>query len=102
VRATPPDRLGTEDFPFADPRYRELLFRYRAANWPDTLSPPERARWREQRRRRLLGGDPLGTLDLATYEARIAALRAGASGPQQVLLDRYLDWGRTLTAEFAA
>lgn len=102
VRATPPERLGTEDFPFADPRYRELLFRYRAANWPDSLSPPERARWREQRRRRLLGGDPLGALDLATYEARIAALRAGASGPQQALLDRYLDWGRTLTAEFAA
>ena len=100
VRATPPDRLGAEHFPFADPRYAELLFRYRAANWPDTLNPAERARWREQRRRRLLGGDAIGTPDLASYEARIAALRATATGPQHALLDRYLEWGRLLTAEF--
>jgi exodeoxyribonuclease-1 len=102
VRSTPPERLGAEDFPFSDGRLRELLFRYRAGNWPDSLSPPERARWREQRRRRLLGGDALGTLDLAAYEARIAALRPTASGAQQALLDRYLDWGRTLTVEFTA
>jgi exodeoxyribonuclease-1 len=102
VRATPPDRLGGEDFPFADLRYREILFRYRASNWPDSLSPPERARWREQRRRRLLGGDPIGTPDLASYEARIAALRATATAPQHALLDRYLAWGRDLTAEFTA
>jgi exodeoxyribonuclease-1 len=100
VRGTPPEQLGRVAFPFADPRYPELLFRYRAVNWPDTLSPPERARWRNQRQRRLLGHDDAVTLDLGRYEARIAELRATATGPKLALLDRYLDWGRQLTAEF--
>jgi exodeoxyribonuclease-1 len=101
VRGTPPDQLGSAHFPFTDPRYPELLFRYRAVNWPRTLSPPERARWRMQRERRLIGHDDAVTLNLERYEARIAELRAAATGPKLALLDRYLDWGRQLTAEFA-
>ena len=37
IRGTPPAQLGQREFPFRDPRYPELLFRYRARNWPDTL-----------------------------------------------------------------
>jgi hypothetical protein len=54
-----------------------------------------------QRQRRLLGHDDAVTLNLERYEARIAELRATATGSRLALLDRYLDWGRQLTAEFA-
>ena len=40
-------------FGFKDTRLDELLFRYRARNWPQTLTLPEQQRWDEYRRRRL-------------------------------------------------
>lgn len=45
VRATPPDLLGYHPFKFNDPRLPEMLFRYRARNWPHTLSEVEQKRW---------------------------------------------------------
>src|SRR5690606_38999028 len=60
VRATPPAQLGTRDFGFQDPRLPELLFRYRARNFPDTLDAAERARWDDYRRRRLCDDSGLG------------------------------------------
>src|SRR5699024_383351 len=45
VRGTPSQQLGSTDFGFDDPRYRELLFRYRARNWPEMLTPDERDQW---------------------------------------------------------
>ena len=47
-----------------DPRLSELLFRYRARNFADTLDEQERKRWYEQRCHRLTSGDDgLHTLD---------------------------------------
>ncbi|MFM5353809.1 exodeoxyribonuclease I [Aeromonas dhakensis] len=46
VRATPADLLGEREFAFTDARLPEMLFRYRARNWPHTLSEPEQKRWR--------------------------------------------------------
>ena len=46
VRATPADLLGEREFAFSDPRLPEMLFRYRARNWPHTLSEAEQKRWR--------------------------------------------------------
>ena len=48
-----PRRWGLANFAFRDPRLPELLFRYRARNWPATLSAPERERWDAYRRERL-------------------------------------------------
>lgn len=46
VRATAPDLLGERSFSFSDARLPEMLFRYRARNWPHTLSEEEARRWR--------------------------------------------------------
>lgn len=51
-RATEQD-LARHTFVFEDARYRELLFRYRARNFPASLSPAEQAQWHEFRHRRL-------------------------------------------------
>jgi len=45
VRALEPAQLGRGQWLFDDPRLPELLFRYRARNFPDTLTPEERQRW---------------------------------------------------------
>ena len=100
VRATPPAQLGTRDFGFQDPRLPELLFRYRARNWPDTLDAAERARWDGYRRLRLTGDAGLSELTFDAYFADIKRLRdehAGTGG-RQALLDRLEDWGRELAA----
>ncbi|WP_374011750.1 exodeoxyribonuclease I [Pseudoxanthomonas koreensis] len=98
VRATPATELGTRVFDFRDARLPELLFRYRARNWPDTLAPTERERWDDYRRHRLGDDSGLSEYGLSGYFAEIAALRASHAGDggKQVLLDQLEQWGRDL------
>lgn len=100
VRATPPERLGNHAFPFRDPRYPELLFRYRARNWPETLDADGRERWERFRRERLTRPTPLTTLTLDEYFAQLATLRIDAALHDRLpLLDQLQAWGEQLAAE---
>ena len=103
VRATPPAQLGTRAFPFRDARYPELLFRYRARNWPETLTLEERERWDAFRRDRLLKPTALTGLTLDEYFARIALLRTEHAGDDAklALLDQLQVWGDQLAADLA-
>ena len=96
VRGTPPDQLGTREFGFRDERCQELLFRYRARNFPQTLSPPEAARWDEFRRTKLTTQTETTTLTHEAYFREIALLRQSADGRQSLILDALEDWGRRL------
>ncbi|MGA8277098.1 MAG: exodeoxyribonuclease I [Rhodanobacteraceae bacterium] len=98
VRATPPAQLGLHDFPFHDARYPELLFRYRARNWPETLGADEQSRWIAFKRRRLEVETALTTLTLDQYFAIIAALRADplTAADKLPLLDALEVWSRGL------
>ncbi|GAB3789084.1 exodeoxyribonuclease I [Dyella agri] len=100
VRATPPEQLATRTFPFRDPRYAELLFRYRARNWPEALDADERERWESFRRQRLTCETLLTTLTLDGYFATLAALRADPARQDKLpLLDQLQAWGEQLAAE---
>ena len=70
----PPQELAAAAAGFRDPRLGELLFRYRARNFPQTLTPAERQDWAEYRRRRLCDPEGGGSLTLADYRKRIDAL----------------------------
>lgn len=98
VRTTPPAQLGARAFGFQDPRMHELLFRYRARNWPQTLDAGERLRWDAYRRLRLADGSGLSELGFTQYFERIATLRSGhAAAPDRLrLLDRLQHWGEDL------
>ena len=98
VRTTPPAELGTGAFDFRDPRLPELLFRYRARNWPGTLDAAERERWDDYRRQRLAEGSGLSEYGFDGYFAEIQALRAAhaGDGARLVLLDQLEHWGREL------
>ena len=103
VRATPPQALGMKAFGFRDPRLAELLFRYRARNWPETLSASERARWNDYRRLRLRDERGLSEYSFDSFRGEIAALRLAHAddGGKQVLLDQLEAWGRDVEASLA-
>lgn len=49
IHAAHEEALDELNLPFEDNRLEEMLFRYRARNWPSTLSPEESQRWEEFR-----------------------------------------------------
>ena len=53
VRAASAEQLARDHWAFADARLDELLFRYRARNFPSSLAGEELVRWREFCRQRL-------------------------------------------------
>ncbi len=95
VRKTPPDELTTRKFAFKDARYTELLFRYRARNWPQTLSPDEAERWNGFRRERLNTATDATALTLPDYDDQIAQLRAqpNVTPAKLAVLDQLEAWG---------
>lgn len=102
VRSSPPEALAALEGAFRDPRYPELLFRYRARNWPQSLSPDEEARWQAFCRDRLSGRSPTANLSLDDYFLRIQALRHERGAPEdQVLLDQLQAWGESLATDLA-
>ncbi len=101
VRSTPPTGLATRDFGFDDPGYAELLFRYRARNWPATLSAAEHQRWRGWVRAKLTRDMETTTLTLEDYRATLARLRAAhPPGAAQHVLDQLDAWGERVAGEF--
>ena len=102
IRASTPDGLREFATQLRDPRCPELLLRYRARNWPDSLDAGELAQWNDYRRRRLGRDSGLSEYDFASYRASIAALRAQhEAGPAQALLDALEDWGLRIESELA-
>ena len=99
IRSSRPAELRALSAQLKDPRCPDLLFRYRARNWPDTLDAGERSQWDDYRRRRLGKDSGLSEYDFDSYRASIAALRyERGPGPAQALLDALEDWGRAIQA----
>lgn len=92
VRRTAPERLAGLGRDFEDGRLPELLFRYRARNWPQTLSGPERARWDAWRRARVQ--DPASGLTLADYRKQVARLAVDPTltPAQRAVVSALADW----------
>ncbi len=88
IRQTPPDNLAGLHYSFDDERLPEMLFRYRARNYPDTLSADEQHRWCEFRQQRFT--DPAaGPRTLDSLAADIETLQNSDSitGPELVVLE---------------
>lgn len=56
LRALSPQQLALSRVSFDDARLEELVFRYRARNFPDSLSQEDAERWEEHRAARLFDG----------------------------------------------
>ncbi len=103
VRSTPPAALAQRDFAFKDARLPELLFRYRARNWPETLSIADAQRWNAYRRTRLTEDRGLSEFTFDTHRAEIATLRLAHAddGRAQALLDQLQAWAHDLETDLA-
>jgi len=85
---------------FDDPRLPELLLRYRARNYPETLNAQDAAHWAEHRRARLIGGAG-GALAVPALFDRIDALAETATSDRaQAVLQALYEWGEQIAPEW--
>jgi len=83
LRGLAPAELGRAKPVFEDERLPEMLFRYRARNYPETLDAAETARWESFRRGRLQAARD-------GYQARLRELESGpdpSPGRQRILAE---------------
>lgn len=100
VRAQTPEELAAGSFVFEDRRLPEMLFRYRARNYPHTLSQEEHAAWEEFRYQRLTEPESEAGYGMEEFQAEIEELMASGtlSAEKQALLEQLLDYADTLLA----
>ncbi len=96
IRNTAPEMLNQQSWPFKDARLAEMLFRYRARNYPDTLSVEENRRWQKERLARLKRPADDRQLDPETYRMEIAVARQAHAANKRALniLDQLEAWGK--------
>ncbi|MDO5624055.1 MAG: exodeoxyribonuclease I [Pseudomonadota bacterium] len=98
LRLSPPE-LARARAGFDDPRLGELLFRYRARNFPDTLSEAEQAQWQQHRTARLLHGEG-GALTVQALFDRIDTLAETVDDERgQGVLEALYEWGEQIAPE---
>jgi exodeoxyribonuclease-1 len=83
LRAMTPQQLASAHPGFEDGRLEELLFRYRARNFPETLSETEQERWEEHRSARLFDGEGgFRTVDILFADIDTLSENADARGEE--------------------
>jgi exodeoxyribonuclease-1 len=94
VLAVPPRELAGHLWSFQDQRLPLMVFRYRARNFPDTLTQKERETWDRDRRSRLVDTTDPAYFTLANFRQVIAELReTRAAEPSAMrILDRLDAW----------
>lgn len=98
VRQTPAEQLNAATLSFQDPRLTELVWRYRARNFPQTLSDDEQQRWEAHRRAVLIEGQA-GSRTAEQMMAEIDALSETATDAQQDILGELYEWAEMLVPD---
>lgn len=96
VRTADPAQLGQEQWPFDDERLPELLFRYRARNFPATLNFEEQERWRIFCQKRLSEPEWGAPNTLQSFVEAAAQLNVTANPFQQTVLSEWQEYAREL------
>jgi exodeoxyribonuclease I len=91
LRALSPAELAKDRTGFDDGRLEEIVFRYRARNWPETLSEEETQRWEEHRAARLFEGEG-GARTVEGLFAEIDALSETVDEQGEELLGALYDY----------
>ena len=89
VRTLDPQQLALETWMFDDERLPELLFRYRARNFPDTLSEAESEQWSEFCRQRLTDESLGAPNTLAGFAEALQPWQAQATLAQAKVLEQW-------------
>jgi exodeoxyribonuclease-1 len=94
VRRAEADELASLHPGFDAAKLEELLFRYRARNWPETLEREERLRWEEFRSERLTEAGAGASIVLKDYRKQLSRLAVDASltPEQRAIVDALIEW----------
>ncbi|HEY0063286.1 MAG TPA: exodeoxyribonuclease I [Telluria sp.] len=95
LRADKPERLAAARPAFDDERLGELFFRYRARNFPHTLSAEEAAHWEQHRAARLFDGDA-GARTIEQLFAEIDTLSEEADERAENILGALYDYAEMI------
>ncbi len=96
LRALPGEELAHERLGFDDARLAELVWRYRARNFPHTLSPEEQERWEAHRVAMLVEGEGGGLTFDALFE-RLDTLGAEADDERtEAILSAVYDYAESI------
>ncbi|MHA6233426.1 exodeoxyribonuclease I [Pseudomonas fluorescens group sp. PF-69] len=96
VRMADPTQLAQAQWPFDDERLPELLFRYRARNFPDTLSADEQERWRLFCQKRLSVPEWGAPNTLESFVQTAAQLNVTATPFQKSVLNEWQEYVQVL------
>lgn len=98
VRSSSPEQLRDSTFHFEDSRLAEMLFRYRARNFTESLTEEERLQWEEYRYLRLTDPEGGGTIVMEQLLEKVTAMLAaeGLSERDQEILEKLLDYSDML------
>lgn len=99
IRQASPEELVKLDLPFHDNRLQEMLFRYRARNYPELLTGEEKSRWDEFRQQRLSVDSGGAGVNVTDFEESIKRLRktADLTQSQQGVLDSLQEYAQSIS-----
>ncbi len=97
IRNTRADKLADLQFNFDDTRLQEMLFRYRARNYPSTLSEQEHKRWDEYRHEKF-SNPAISHRTMNQFFAEIEATQQAPDtiGSQLVLLEDLIEYANSI------
>ncbi len=97
IRRLAPAELAEYPLDFDDARLPEMLFRYRARNWPELLSSDERDRWEEYRHQRVHDEGGGGSIAITEYNKCLHELRdLPEQADNQALFNALIAWGESV------
>jgi len=100
VRHAEPQTLGERNWGFDDARLVELLFRYRARNFPKTLTAVEGRTWQEFCQRRLCDSRWGAPNTLGNFNAQLEQLLGQTDDEQRSVLVAWREYARQLSERY--
>lgn len=101
VRRADPHKLAKDVWSFDDGRLPELLFRYRARNFAETLSEEEQQRWWTFCQQRLQHAEYGAPNTLGQFTQALDSLFEGLAPPQQAILQAWREYAAQLQQRYA-
>ncbi|HEY1026919.1 MAG TPA: exodeoxyribonuclease I [Pseudomonas sp.] len=100
VRNAQPHELASRNWPFDDARLPELLFRYRARNFPESLSAADQQRWTDFCRQRLSDPEFGAPNTLEQFRQATEAVRGNCNPSQLQLLQQWQAYAQQLQVRY--
>jgi exodeoxyribonuclease-1 len=103
IREADAEQLKTRRFTFNDSRLPELLIRYKARNFPESLSEAEKLQWEEYRRYRLFSDESANAFTLSRLREKINTLKTEDKefAQRHHILDELLLYAKRLEDKYA-